>query len=82
MPRAHDTEVSLIQCRDLIDAQALGEGDDRGIGGAEWEVVVLRDQRGDAGDVSARQVDELELPSATASRKATSANVPTFASSM
>ena len=41
---AHDAEVAVVEGRYLVRSEALGEGDDRGVGGAERKVVVLVDQ--------------------------------------
>jgi len=44
MARPHNAEVSSIDSCDVGDAEAFGSGDDRGVNGAEREVVVLGDE--------------------------------------
>lgn len=48
MGRAHDAEVSVGDGRDLGDLESFGCCHDRGIDGAEREVVVFGDELGDA----------------------------------
>jgi len=49
--RAHDAEVSVIDGRDLGDVESFGCRNDRGIDGAEREVVILGDELGDTQQV-------------------------------
>ena len=58
----HDAEVALVERHQLGDVQALGQGNDAGIGRAERQVGVLLDQLGGAGKVVSRGTHDVEEP--------------------
>jgi hypothetical protein len=53
-------EVAYVEREHLVDLQALGHRDDRGIYGAKGKVRIAVDQRGDSGEVRLGQLDERE----------------------
>ena len=52
MWRAHDAEVAVIDGRYVGDVESFGGCDDGSINGAEWKVVVLRDELSDSYQVN------------------------------
>src|SRR3954454_339632 len=60
MGGADDREMAPVEGGDPIDAQALGDGDERGIGPAETEVRVPLNQVGHAHDVGSGQLCQLQ----------------------
>ena len=52
MAGAHDAEVAVVDGRDLHDVEPFGGCDHGCIDGAEWKVVVLGDESGDAEQVT------------------------------
>ena len=60
MGGADDREVAPVEGGDPIDAQALGDGVERGVGSADTEVRVPLNQVGHACDVGSGQLCELQ----------------------
>lgn len=58
MTQAHGMKVASVESRHLGHAESLGNGDDRGVGGAEREVGVGVDQVGHAFVVGEFEVDD------------------------
>ena len=60
MAGSHDTEVAVVERGHVGGIEAFGDGHDRGVCGAEGQVVVGADQLRHAGHVGALERDELE----------------------
>jgi hypothetical protein len=61
VPGADNSEVSVVESGDFANVEALGEGDDGGVGHAEGEVRVGFDELGHPQQVLRQDVDLLEL---------------------
>ena len=62
MARAHDAEVSVVQCRDRGDVQTFGDGDNARVHGTEVEIVILLEQLDDPVPVVGREIYHRHLP--------------------
>ena len=61
MPRSDGVEVPRVQSGNSRDLEALGDRDDRRVGGAEREVRLLVDQLRGSAKVVGREVGEFEV---------------------
>ena len=68
-----DREVGAVEGQNLSDAEALGDGDDAGIGSAEGKVGVALDELRAAFQVLGVRAMRLNEPTAMERRKAASA---------
>src|SRR5215212_2264568 len=59
--RTHHAEVAPVEGGDLVGAQALGDGDDGGVGATEAQVGILLDQGRHAADVGDGEIGQVEL---------------------
>ena len=60
MDRANDCEVPPIEGGEAMDAEALGDGDDRRVGTAEAKVGIALGEVGHTSDVSVGQLGQLQ----------------------
>ena len=70
MDGANDREVPPIEGGDAIDAEALGDGDDRCVGTAEAKVGIALDEVGHTSDVSVGQLGQLQATRPILTRRA------------
>lgn len=58
----HHREMPTVECRDVVNSEAFGEGEHCGVGGAETQVRVLDDKFCCAAVVGTSQVQGFEGP--------------------
>ena len=76
MARAHDTEVSVVQCGDRGDVETFGDCDDARVNHTQIEIVILLEQLDDPVPIIGREIDESYLRCRDYRRNATSAATP------
>ena len=74
--RPDNREMAVVESGNLGDVEALRDGDDGGVGRAQWQVTVLEHKICHPAKILPGQVDGVKSPSAIDRRKIASARAP------